>query len=438
MNEKLKQIESEWKLKLENHEKESAAILKECQAISEYSIIQCEVEKNKIKVALDEKTEELEGLKVIYGKVIQGYEQLKIKYQEIQHEMAKIVLELNDTRKNSHEEIQHKKKEIDYLTKDKITYELTIKNAQNTIDVLKKRLIHSDRDVEQLKNEVEQNEQKIIDYEQKNLQLTQQLKEAQTVNEELELQYESATKFNCVEINKLGTDLLKKLETYRKEGSTLNKQVSEANKLREEAMEQLHSAMKTMEQLKQALKFLETINNQYEFEIEQSQNELEDYHMRELEWSDTRDKLEGTIVEMQTLLEEKICELDSLKNQSLCNQEKSEFDHLYMEYYENKIKEYEDELRECSSINKKYIEMSGRYDEMSQKFEQLELKDVENKSKISNLMAELETKAVLEDESMRQKSEYDKLLKKYEELKKETINYKVSNIDNCFHLEAEL
>ncbi|KAJ8937560.1 hypothetical protein NQ314_011795 [Rhamnusium bicolor] len=159
-----REVEKNWKNKLESQVKESDAILKECQAISEYSIIQCELEKNQIKVQLTEKTKDLEVVQLKYDQVMQNCEELTTKFKALQCELNSVIAELNETRRTLGEELNRKKNELKKITEERRAYEVTIKRSQGTIEVLTRRLINSDRDVEQLKKELSDSEEKMLEY----------------------------------------------------------------------------------------------------------------------------------------------------------------------------------------------------------------------------------------------------------------------------------
>ncbi|KAJ8982706.1 hypothetical protein NQ317_004513 [Molorchus minor] len=100
LNEKIKKVEVTWDTKLKNQLKESDAILKECQAISEYSIIQCELEKSKVKNELIEKTKELENVQSKYSKISEEFDELNVKYKNLQSNLSSIIIELNVNKEN--------------------------------------------------------------------------------------------------------------------------------------------------------------------------------------------------------------------------------------------------------------------------------------------------------------------------------------------------
>ncbi|CAH1958838.1 unnamed protein product [Acanthoscelides obtectus] len=421
----MEQIIVEWRNKLQTQQAQSDAILKECQAISEYNIIQSEVEKNNVKLELEKINEEHKAMQHKYHKIVSEYNKTVSQNKELQAENSKIVQELNDIKVSWHEKLENKNAEISKLNKDKATYEYTIKNSQTTINVLKERLIHSDRDVEQLKQELVQCESKILYYEDRYIKLESDLKERQSSNDELELQFDSAIRLNYSEISQLSNELFKKLDQYKKEGMMYHEKYKKEKQLKEEIMNQLKDAFDLINKVKLELDALEMFNTQYEFEIDQYQNELDDYHMREMDWSLMKDKFEDIIAEMQQQLEKKDSEIKVLSNKLHAYEEKLSSNVNYTEYYENKIKEYERELNDSGNIHKKYIEMSGKYDELAQRFEELEMENMKIKSKIGNLANEGEEQRQWENKYQKQKKAYDRLLNKYQNLEKEVECNKV-------------
>lgn len=128
---------------MQEKEKESEEILKECQAISEYSIIQCELEKKAIENTLEKITEEYCNLQEQHKQLISSSENLGSLEKTIDNRINQLT-----------KIIDEKEEEIRKLSLEIKTYDLTINNAQVTIEVLKNRLIHSDKDVEHLKQDL--------------------------------------------------------------------------------------------------------------------------------------------------------------------------------------------------------------------------------------------------------------------------------------------
>ncbi|KAG5887967.1 hypothetical protein JTB14_035042 [Gonioctena quinquepunctata] len=437
LKEKLNEVETDWRNKLTIQEKEAEAILKECQAISEYSIIQCEIEKNKIKTDLQQTTDHLNNIESKYANVMKLYEDILIKYEDSQAKLNKFVNKLNQIENHFHGVLQEKNVEIDQLAKEKSTYQITMKNSQATVEVLKKRLINSDRDVEQLKKEITDCEGKILEYEQKCLQLTSELKQAQTFNDELEMQYESSIKLNRTDIDNMGLKLLEKVDDYQREVETYSKKIEYERKLKKEIMQQLHDAYDMINRLKLDLENIEMLHSQYKFELEQSQNELEDYHMREMDWNIIRDKLEHTIEELEEILEAKHLEIDELKKKIVHLEEKNNSYSQYSDYYQKKLQEYEDEQIETGNIHKKYIEISGKYDQLSQKLEEMEIKQLQHQCEVENLEKEAAEAGHWKEQYHKQKKDYDELSEKNDTLRKQMRNNKKHDDEPTTKLQLE-
>ncbi|KAJ8945068.1 hypothetical protein NQ318_005248 [Aromia moschata] len=421
LKEKLDELETAWRIKLGNQEKQAEAILKECQAISEYAVIQCEIEKNGIRNDLADKTNELETVQLKYDQIVQDYEELNTKFKALQCDLSNIIIELNETRSTMGEKLDAKMKELKRFADEKKAYEVTIKNSQVTIDVLTRRLMNSDRDVEQLKHELQDTEAKTLEYESKCLQLTNDLKQAQTFNEELEMQYESAIKLNTTEIQQLKSELVQKVEAYRAEAESSTKKLHDSQELTKEVIQMLQE---THSQMETQLEHLENVNAQCKFECEQSQNELEDYRIREMDWNDEREKLENVVKEMENLLEIKQDEVGELRRQLAQAQECSDARQIQMQFYKRKVAECEKELDESAHINRRYIEQSGKYDELLQKFEQLEMENLKNKNRCLKLDDEVEGNGHWKSEYDKQREDYEQLLAKCEGLEKENDSNK--------------
>lgn len=86
--------------------------------------------------------------------------------------------------------------------------------------------------------------------------------------------------------------------------------------------------------------------------MEQSQNELEDYHMREMDWNIIKDKLEYTIKELEDLLETKVLEVNIMKKEMVHFKENTYCNCESSEYYQQKVKELEDDQKETGKCHK--------------------------------------------------------------------------------------
>lgn len=267
IEQKINKLENEWKNKLIVQQRQSDDILKECQAISEYNIIQCEVEKNNITKELKENAEELKRLKLNYGETLENFNQLKNTYKELKKELNLKKEQLDVIKKELQNEILDYKKQLNQALKEKVAYEYTIKNSQVTIDVLKRRLIHSDKDVEQLKEELAECEKRLLQYEQKNLQLTSDLIQAKLFNEELEMQFESSIKLNCTDIDNMSEHLLKEVNDYKREVIKYKNQIKGEQNLKKEIIQQLHDAYDMINKLNIEFEQAENNCSQFKFEV---------------------------------------------------------------------------------------------------------------------------------------------------------------------------
>ncbi|KAK9878725.1 hypothetical protein WA026_023602 [Henosepilachna vigintioctopunctata] len=205
--EKCTELESYWKHKMEKKEEESAAILKECQAISEYNIIESEVEKNNYKLKFETKIKKFNELERKYDAVYLNYKQLQASYSNAQNKLYRMIKELKDK--------ERMKNEINKLLTEKQTYETTILRCQNTIEILKRRLTESDQDVEQLKTEIRENESRILEYEEQVYSYSTKLKEAEVLKEELEKKNDLILKTTQEEIKKITENLLQKVDDVK-------------------------------------------------------------------------------------------------------------------------------------------------------------------------------------------------------------------------------
>lgn len=387
---KIEELEDVWRQKLEDQEKQSDAILKECQAISEYNIIQCELEKNNIQKSLDELRVAYKSLQKKYDKLVANQEESSKTLAIAEKKLEQKIIALN-------EHIQEKEEEIKKLNIDIKAYQITLNNSQVTIEVLKKRLFDSDKDVEQLKQEITRCEEKLIDYESRYFQLSTELKEAKDINEELELQNEAAIKCNETSINQLKEELLGRVDEYEK----LVKQYknNEERHLQEEIKEQ----SKLIEQINLQLKSLE-------------QN-VDNYVVKETIWNEKIEKLKEKHTNNQNLLEEKetrVKELEESLNE--LSEKNLSLNDRYM-FYKTKSEELEAETKESSQTVRKYIDVSGKYDALLQDFDMLKLENKTYQNRISGLSEKLESLLKIEEE-------FEKLKKEKERLESENLSYK--------------
>lgn len=258
MKEKVHEVENIWKVKLEAQELESEAILKECQAISEYNIIQSEIEKNSF----------------------------KNKFEEI---------------KKSFEPLEERNK---LLETEKRAYQLSITTFRETIEVLKNRLFDSDHDVVQLKEELEKCEEKIIYYEQKCSDLMNQLSETQISKEELEMQYESTSKIMQDEVKDVKRDLLEKVKALTDKSKQISNDRDLLIEIREQYREQqilVKEAQKTISEAEVWFNIMESKQLDLETRLEK---EIEDSAEIRKKYIDKSGKYDELAQQFEQLLQE--------------------------------------------------------------------------------------------------------------------------------------
>lgn len=395
---KLLDLEKKYEDQLKLQQKESDAILKECQTISEYNIIQSEIEKNKIITELEEKSKYFTDLEEKYMELSQSNDVLTLNYKNLENNFAQATKELTDFRQKLAEELEKKEKAVEALLKEKSSYEISIKTYQKTIEVLKNRLISSDRDVVQLKEELSKCEEKILEYESKCLQLYSDLKQTQMANEELEMQFDSTIKLNRIEIDNLRDDLCQKLKLYKNEVEKYSKRMQPEEDINDEIVK-----------LRKDVERLQNLNSQYEFEIRRGQNELDGYHLREMDWSIRTETFEDTVKQLEDELKRKQHELRNLRLEISQLRHINDLNHQVLEA---NCTSNEDE----KNIYAKYIQISGRYDEILQKFEDLQKENLEKDKIIENLSADHKEYAVLQMKHAEQVEKVNELLRKLENL----------------------
>lgn len=174
MKEKCNEIERNCEIKLNESEENNNAILKECQAIAEYNVIECEVEKNKALYELGQVQKKLQEIQSENIKLKEKYATVNEKCNDLQIELDNKLLEIKNICFKSVEERKELQETIEQLLKEKRLFDLTVRNTHNTIEVLKKRLMDSDKDVEQFKMELEASEATKLEVEARCNHLTEQ------------------------------------------------------------------------------------------------------------------------------------------------------------------------------------------------------------------------------------------------------------------------
>lgn len=387
-DDKIQDIENKWKTKLEQQLKESDEILKECQAISEYNIIQCELEKNDAKHLLAERLNELEEEKELSKKYLtlkneieNLYTQLKLEHENTLTNLATIQDELLKEKELRQNEAQH-------TLAEKHTFEITISKTRKTVEALTKRLFDSDRDVEQLKLELEACEKAKLENEDKCNKLTIELEAVKKLYEETELQNESNLVLCQDKIQKVEKDLYNKVDQYK--GKSVR--ILEETKEMKEHLHQQQTLNSEAQQLisKLVLEFedCETQNIELEEKILMLKKDLEETRQRNVEIEESNETLKRQFQEQADQNQKLKLQVDeeiSLKNgeiQSLVKQinqiqEKCDSYYQYSEYYKCKVNQSEKEIEELNVIQKSYIDQSGKYDELLQKYEGVLKKNAE-------------------------------------------------------------
>lgn len=422
--EKIKEIEYLWAERLKRQETEASEILKECQAISEYTIIQSEVEKNQYKKLLEEKVKEVENL-------------TKNGEAGVQKELANALIDLEVAQRKWEEEREKRQKLEEKAASEKHAYKVTINTALSTIEALKKRLWESDRDVEQLKAELENCELAKLEFEGKCNQLAEELEIVSMMNDDLEEQHELTMKaldgqvkgvqeilFDKIEVFKRKTfqeilELKMRLEEKEAKLQAVLEHLHEERKVNEEAQIVISASKIELERLESFTTDFKFKNGRLETSLNKLQVELEEARKNNREICDAREKLlkeleaaeEGkeTLVaevgEMRRRVEEMEGQVEEMRREKEERREKGErreeergreesnsedkskvedllrkMSHLeekynsyyqYCEYYKRKASEYEREIEELGSINKKYIETCGKYDQLLHKYEEV-------------------------------------------------------------------
>lgn len=401
-------VESIYKVKLELQEKEAEQILKECQAISEYNIIQCEVEKNHLKIEIKEKQEECEVLKSEKNCISEQFVELEKKFSELKCKFKEVTKQLEDTQMKLDNEI--KKNEERNLC-DERAYEITIKQLHVTIEALKNRLLNSDRDVEQLKMELNASESAKLATEDKCNKLQEEVQQLQNLNDELEIQNESTLKLTEEKIRKVESALQQKVDDFKAtaEASTkkLEKELRDKDEKLNEAMEQLQQQQKMSDEsgvlIKNALLELERLeavrvdneykNNRLQNALERSEKQVETLTVNEKNTKEQLSQKEAALqnqilaneqfkIEMQRLKDVYEKEAEAHKKQISQLQKKNEEDVKLKDFYKNKLTETEKEIEEFPKLHKKYIEQSGKYDQLLHKYEILEARNMELEAKV--------------------------------------------------------
>ncbi|KAK5643594.1 hypothetical protein RI129_007439 [Pyrocoelia pectoralis] len=259
--EKCDAIELRWKTRVEEVRLEADAILRECQAIAEYNVIQSEIEKNKVLYELSEEKKKTDTLLTQNLEIKNNYVTLDTKRKTLESKLSSVIIELNTTRQELGQEIEQCKEDIKKATKDRNLYELTVQKTHKTVEALKKRLMKSDQDVEQLKAELEATEESKLEVEGKCNQLMQELEILTDLCDVIEEQNKLSVDASLVQLKE---ELLNKVDTFKS-------QADEEIKLKEN---ELNRVKKDLSDARKLLHDQHILNSKAQECISVSQNEI--------------------------------------------------------------------------------------------------------------------------------------------------------------------
>lgn len=169
-----------------------------CQKIAEREIMQCEFEKQDLKTLLesandlicekDEKIEELQKqIRFEISQYVNSREELDAEMEETRHECSRLISE-------------------------RCNYQMALKNTRATVTILMERLKKSDKDVEQLKTELDSTIASKLDVEANNIKLVEEL---QMLSMELDEYRHALTALRNSSLN-LEREMLEKESVYEK------------------------------------------------------------------------------------------------------------------------------------------------------------------------------------------------------------------------------
>ncbi|KAI4462558.1 hyaluronan mediated motility receptor [Holotrichia oblita] len=376
-DEKIEDIENKWKIKLEQQIKESDEILKECQAISEYNIIQCELEKNDAKRILLERLNELEETKELNNKYLLLKNEMENLYTQLKSEHDNTLTNLATIQEELSKERELRQHEAQQTLAEKHTFEITISKTRKAVEALTKRLFDSDRDVEQLKLELEECEKAKLQNEDKCNKLAIELDTMKKLYEDTELQNESNLILCQDKIEKVRKDLYERVDRYKgksvkvlEETKEMKEHLHQQQTLNSEAQHLISKLVLEFKIAKHKILKLEKINEELKGQLK--------------EQMDHNQKIKIQVDEESALKNEEIQSLIKQMNQL---QDKYDSYYQYCEYYKCKVNQSEKEIEELNVIQKNYIDQSGKYDELLQKYEGLLQKNAE----LTNTIAQQES-----------------------------------------------
>lgn len=377
MKEKCEDIERGWKIKLKEIEAKAEASLRDYQSIVESNAIDNEIEKNKLLSDLTQQKKELELMQNINQKIKIDFDLLQIEYKNLCAELSKIIIELNNTREEHSKEIQERDITVNQALHDKHLYELTIKKTHKTIDALKKRLMKSDHDVEQLKAELEATEESKLEVEGKCNRLVDELEIVTSLYDVIEEKHEVAVKeaerrmldveekllckvnFFKEQADEKIKETLENYEKTKKELNTVTDHLYKQQAINTKAQECLAISQSEIERL-------ELLANEYSSKIltlESSCNDLEEQLISR--------KLQNAVIDENSKLKT-VIELMQASENDLLNQ----LNDLKQQLKKTDVGLPDHNLNETTHKCKSEIELVEKLNGMAQKLELLETENV--------------------------------------------------------------
>ncbi|KAI4462548.1 hyaluronan mediated motility receptor [Holotrichia oblita] len=358
-DEKIEDIENKWKIKLEQQIKESDEILKECQAISEYNIIQCELEKNDAKRILLERLNELEETKELNNKYLLLKNEMENLYTQLKSEHDNTLTNLATIQEELLKERELRQHEAQQTLAEKHTFEITISKTRKAVEALTKRLFDSDRDVEQLKLELEECEKAKLQNEDKCNKLAIELDTMKKLYEDTELQNESNLVLCQDKIEKVRKHLYERVDRYK--GKSV-KVLEETKEMKEHLHQQqtLNSeAQHLISKLVLEFEDCEAQNLELEERMLMLKKDLEEATKRVVELEKINEELKGQLKEQMDhnqKIKIQVDEESALKNEEIqslikqMNQLQDKYDsyYQYCEYYKCKVNQSEKEIEELN------------------------------------------------------------------------------------------
>ncbi|XP_025835042.1 hyaluronan-mediated motility receptor-like [Agrilus planipennis] len=358
MKERCQEIEFNFKVRLEQQQKEADAILKECQAISEYNIIQCEIEKSTIKKDLADKAAQYESLLLEKNNLQQSCNDLSKQCKDLKLKFDNATTELETVRSQLQNEILEHKKSITQAENDKKAYELALNKTYTTIEALKNRLLNSDHDVEQLKSELESTEVSKLEFEGRCNQLLAELQLVTNLYEEVEICNEKTLKIAEDKIKILEKELLNKVDVLKDTAEDTQKAL----------LTQLEQYKNELDVAKKHLKEQNELNTKAQELIQTSSKELNGLIVE-------NEQLENENYKKQQLIEE----LE--KKYNILKKEKEEILINY-ECDRDKMLRQEIKLKEADQIKEEFLEQTRSFEDLLRKINGLERKNEELEKKV--------------------------------------------------------